>query len=231
MYNIFFSYFLLIIFHMIGYVIYQYHEELGYQVEVEFEPQTPKRHGAATPSHPVVNEASILIKEGDMDGAFALLRDASQKQPEDSDILDQVHKLALLNQDEKILLENINPLLTALIKDNKTKRAAEVYLDIHNRQANFRPENPDQVLPLAQQLQRLAKHKDALGIMNGFAKNHPEHKDIAQLYFMGAKILCERFKQDRKAKAILHDLLNKYPSHELVTDIRHYLGTIDNLAS
>lgn len=229
-YNIFFSYFLLIIFHMIGYVIYQYHEELGYQIEVEFEPQTHKGDVVA-PSNPVISESSILIKEGDLEGAIKLLQDASQHSPDDSDILDQLHKLALLNQNDKILLENAQALITALIKQNKTKRAAEVYLETLAKHADFKPSDPDQIFVLAQQLERLAKYKDALAIMNGFAKNNPGHNDIAQLYFMGAKILCERFKQDSKAKAILQDLLKKYPTHTLVNDIRTYLGTIENLAS
>lgn len=229
-------YFLLVMFHMMGYVIYQYHEELGFQVEIDPEEQSELKQrasvaGVAPVHHPVISEADILIKEGKIPEAVAVLKDGLAKNDQDLEVQERLHKLLKIGKQTKLLIETAPAYIRNLFANNNARKAADVYADAFAVSPAFKLTVPDQVYPVASELKQAGRAKAALAVMDGFAKQFPGHQDIPKLYFLTAKILCENFKQDRKAKGVLEQLLARYPQHPLGADIRTYLDTIKNLAS
>lgn len=58
------SYYTLVMFHLMGYVIYQFHEDLGVQPEVEYEPAGTGRKAAEPTGLSPVAKAQLLVQEG-----------------------------------------------------------------------------------------------------------------------------------------------------------------------
>lgn len=223
-------YFLLVMFHMMGYTIYQYHEQLGFAVEVAIEDHDAASGARAKPGNPAVREADILVKEGKTDEAVTRLTEWTARQPADLEAREKLHALARLTHNAALLAERAPDLITALLAADKRKAAADVFLDAATVQPGFQPAQAADFHPLATQLEIMRRYPAVLGLSSGFAKRFPSHADIPSLYYLGARILCEQFKQDKKAVAILAGLLKKYPQHELAPAIQKYLATVNQLS-
>lgn len=236
-YNLASMYFLLVMFHMMGYVIYQYHEELAFDVEVDAEDQREFRSlstgsGDTPPvEHPVINEAEVLVRQGNIPEAISVLRNGVAQDGEDLDVQERLHKLLKFDKQAQVLEETTPIYIRSLLARNQTRKAADVFADVVAHAPSFRLTTPEQVLPIASELKQSGRGRAALTAMDGFAKHFPGHNDIPDVYFLAASTLCEDFKQDRKAKSILEQVLARYPQHPRVADIRGYLNTIDKLAS
>jgi len=222
-------YFLLVMFHMMGYVIYQYHEQLGFAVEVPIEEHGAANGASAKPGNPAVREADILVKEGKTEEAVTRLKEWTARQPADLEAREKLHALARLTRNTALVVEQAPGLITALLAANKRKAAADVFLDAATVQPGFQPVQAADFHPLATQLETMRRFPAILGLLSGFAKRFPGHADIPSLYYLGARVLSEQFKQDKKAAAILAGLLEKYPRHELVPAIQKYLATVNQL--
>lgn len=235
-YNLASMYFLLVMFHMMGYVIYQYHEELGFDVEVDPEDQSDFRQlatttGAETVAHPAISEAEVLIRQGNIPEAITILRDSAAKDGSNLAVHEHLHKLLKISRQTQLWSETAPGYIRNLLAESQTRKAADVFADVVAAVPSFRLSTPDHVLPIASELKRAGRPKAALVAMDGFAKRFQGHNDVPDVYLLVAKTLCEDFKKDRKAKDILEHLLAHYPRHPLEGEIRGYLGTIDNLAS
>lgn len=224
--NFVMMYFLLIMFHMMGYVIYQHHDALGFRIDAE--PDEAEAWASAPQRHPVLNEVEILLKEGRMDLAIERLKEAFERAPAELALREKLYQLAVATQDPQLILEQGPNLITALLAANQPRKAALVFRDCYQVDPQCRP-SADQSHALASELAALREGKIALELMSGFAHRHPNHPDIPRLYFLAAKILSESFKQDRKATDILKSLLARYPAHPLAPDMQAYLGLLGKL--
>ncbi|MHB8622816.1 MAG: tetratricopeptide repeat protein [Sulfuricaulis sp.] len=224
-------YFLLVMFHMMGYVIYQYHEQLGFAVEVPIEEHGAANAARARPGNPAVREADILVKEGKTEVAITRLKEWTARQPTDLEAREKLQALAHLTHNTALLVEQAPNLIATLLAADRRKAAADVFLDTATVQPGFQPAQATDFNPLATQLESMRRYPAVLSLLSGFAKRFPGHADIPALYYLGARILCEQFKQDKKAATILTGLLAKYPQHELVPAIQKYLATVNQLSA
>ncbi|GMQ91170.1 MAG: DUF4013 domain-containing protein [Gammaproteobacteria bacterium] len=226
-----FMYFALIMFSMMGYVLYQYHEELGFAVSDEFEQASASgsSESAKQAEDPEVQHVNILISEGKHEEASGMLREALRKDPGNLILRDRYHKLLAMRKDVDQMLLHGKGYINQLILDHKLQGALGVYRDCITVKQDFRIANPDQVHELAQYAMQTRAYKLALALLNGFANHYSGHKDIPRNYFLAAKVLSEGLKQDAKAQKLLENLAGKYPNHELVPTINEYLRIIRKL--
>ena len=230
--NCIFMYFLLIMFNMMGYVIYQYHEVLGFDIELEYEQEMDDGAGQASlPANPVLSEVSVLINEGKVPEALKFLEEKLKTADADPELHDRYHKLLMLSEDSDSLLDHGQRYIGRLIDEGRTKRALDVLQDCYDTDKQFELRDADRVYPMASLAKDLRNTKLALALTNGFAKNHPKHPDIPRIYFLAAKVLCEELKQDAKAKTLLTHLITKYPNHGLTSEMRKYLQLLENLSN
>lgn len=216
---------------MMGYVLYQYHEELGFAVSDEFEQAnvSGSSESARQAEDPEIQHVNILISEGKHEEASGMLREALRKDPGKLILHDRYHKLLVMRKDVDQMLRHGKGYISHLILDHKLQGALGVYRDCITVEQNFRIENPDQVHELAQYAMQTRAYKLALALLNGFANHYSGHKDIPRNYFLAAKVLSEGLRQDAKAQKLLENLAGKYPDHELVPTINEYLKIIRKL--
>ena len=221
-------YFTVIMFNMMGYAVYQYHEELGFEGVREFDTTEDAPPTPAKASDPFVNELHILLSEGKIDEAKARLKQRVQGQA-DEDLHAQYHKLLKLSDDKAELAHHGGQYVQLLLAGSQASKAAEIYGDCINADPNFSLNDGRQVYEMAQLVFSSGHYDTALHILNRFAQRFPGHQVIPHAYFLAAKILCENKGQDAQAEKIISGLLKQYPNHDLSAELRAYSAVLRKL--
>jgi tetratricopeptide (TPR) repeat protein len=215
-------YFTLIMFNMMGYVVYQFHHMLGVQVCTSVAGGKPETEEA--------DAIGRLIGAGQIDEALEIAYEAQRLAPDDVAAQGRYHKLlALAGRDER-LLSHSRRYLSLLLKKDQGDEAMELYRAMRNREPAFDPEHPAQLLRLAEVARRRRGYAEALALIRGFDKRFPRHADIPAVYLFAAQVLCENLHQDASARQLLAVLLARYPAHPASAEGRQLLTVLDKLA-
>ncbi len=217
----------LVTFHLLGYVIYQYHEELGFEVDVRDDRSGGRRPEAAQGSgQSVLGQVEVLLKEGQLVRAEELLCKRLDADPTDLEVWKRYYRVLQARGDDGRLVEESKDYISALLLAGRVGPALEVAAQALGRDPDFRPAKPEQVHLLAKAAREVNRPKLALQLMNGFGRQHPEHPDLPAVSVLFARILSEDLQQDGKARPILEALLKRFPDHPAATEARRLLGVI-----
>ena len=128
--NFTFLYFLLIMFALMGYVLYQFHWTLGVAVDqAHIDAQTP------VASDPVGDEIARLVANSAIQGALDLAHEEQRTAPENVALRERYHRLLVMTGKNDRVLEHGRRYLTLLLQ--KAQGAAAVsytHLDVYKRQ-------------------------------------------------------------------------------------------------
>ena len=230
------GYFTVIMFNMMGYVVYQYHEPLGFDGVRDFnevdESPAPARSNApaAASADPFENELNILINEGKIEEAKSRLREKMRVSNATLLQRERYHKLLQLSKDSEECSRHGLEYVHTLIDSEQPGKALEVYGECLTLDSGFKLRNGRDTYHLAVRAHGMGKPDLALRILNKFTQRYAQHPDTPHAYFLVAKLLCEHKGQDGQARKVLDDLLQKFPDHELVTEIKAYRDLVQKLA-
>ncbi len=223
------GYFTTVMFHMMGYAVYQYHEPLGYGRVKEFDASEAQHAPTQAPTvDPFLNEVHILVTEGKVDEARQRLKDRIRAGGS-LDERAQYHKLLKLSADKDELINHGGDYVKMLVGLDKREQALDTFADCMAADSKCHMWSGELAYDFAGRAHGQGRHDLALGLLNGFAKHYAEHKLIPQAYLLAARILCEQKGQDAQARKLLTDLLRRYPNHEATPEIERYLGFLDRL--
>jgi tetratricopeptide (TPR) repeat protein len=227
------SYFTIAMFSMMGYAIYQYHEEFGFdeveEVNLEAEGIDIKASGISQDSF--INEIHILVSEGLLDEAVNRLKKQLNDFPKNFAYHDKYHALLKLTNNSKGMAIHTTEYIDLLLRESKIHKGKiiTIYTDCLKMNPDYFYANAAVLLDLAKTAQELFRNSDALSLLNKFSQNYPNSQEIPYAYFIAAQLLVEHKQQEDQAKKILSSLLNKYPDHELTEKIKDYLNLIEKL--
>lgn len=221
-------YFTLIMFTLMGYVVYQYHEVLGFDVEAEHE-AGEEDEGAAP--DPAITRSHILVCEGRvkaaLDGLSARLRDG----PPDPALRERFHRLLILAGEGERLAGFSRSYIRRMVEEDKTGKALAIYRDTLRLVPDFDLEDARLAVPLIQAAARERAWDMVLALARGFRERYPGNKHIPEVYFLAARALSEGRGQDGKARSIIRQLLEKYPAHARVEEMRRYQQALEKLGA
>lgn len=217
-------YFMLIMFNMMGYVVYQYHRSLGVPISAAAPAAAAKSAGDGT------DDIGRLIGAGRIDEALDIAYEAQRVAPDDLAAHDRYHKLlALAGRDERLLAHG-RRYLGLLLQKGQGDDALTLYCALLTRDPAFAPEQPAQLLRLAEAARRRRDFASALALVKGFDKRFPRHADIPAVYLFAARVLSENLRQEAGARQILEALLARYPEHPASAEGRQLVTVLDKLA-
>jgi len=216
-------YFSIIMFHMMGYVIFQYHENFG-------EP-TPAVLTSVDPETQKLSYFEQCMDEGNTDAAIAELQGLLKLEPNNTDLRQRLHTLLLANQRTDDLARHAKRYIPLLISNNNPHAAAEVYLDCLENDKECSLQDPESYHPLVQALRERHKPDLAVQLAKDFYAKFPDNDLLPAIYLLAAKILCEDLNRDDLARKILEALNRRFAQHELAPQINSYLLTIQQLSS
>ncbi len=219
------KYYTIISYHLMGYVLLQYHQQIGYTVYYEHFTESESQQPAAAPKgdDEVINRVDVLIKEMKLEEAITFIqRKVDLIHMTDPALAERYYKLLKMTKRDDELSEHAAHYMDILVKDNKRKKACELFLEC--RQGNgFRP-GPETLFKAGQWLSDAGKPQEALQAYSMLTKVHSGDPLVPDAFFKGAQIMHDALQNTAKAKSILEGLLKKYPHHEIVPHVQHYLA-------
>jgi hypothetical protein len=223
------GYFIIVMFHLMGYVLYQYHEALGYEVRREFE--SKKTSGPVSPYAEIEREIDILLFEGKAADAALRLSEISQERALSMPLHERYQKLLHLLNDVPALVEHSGRFITLLLQEGQGKKALDVYRATVEKHADFQPRADSEVDQLAELAEQQREYAWALRIMDRFAQRFPHSELIPKVYLRAARLMCEHKHDDKTALQITESLALKYPNDPMAAEIINYRDFLRNLVA
>ncbi len=230
----FFSmYFLLVMYNMMGYVVYQYHEKLGYSVDKTFDKNEAESQKGAK-SGPVLSprdqQIADLVQAGNIAGAIDVLKEDMRYNRNDIGDNQKLHKLFLALGDNDKTIAHAQQLISWLLETKQNTAALDIFLRMRGIEPNFNvgpsKATANATLPLAQAAKKKRDAALAMEFIKGFDKKFPGHHDIPAVYFLAAQLLSEFHRDDTQAIRILQTLLARYPQAGVANEATIYLNVL-----
>jgi tetratricopeptide (TPR) repeat protein len=215
------GYYMIVSYHLMGYVLFQYHEEAGY--EIDYEDEEPVNATADTAENELLTKINIYVKEGDIDGAISFIQGETHGHIDDMALAERYYTLLQLKQKTHEMVNFGKDYLKMLAKKNQKERLSEVYLECKNLDTGFDPE-PSTMYAVAKALNETGNHEKALQVFKSFIKEDSHDPMVPNALFFIAKILNEKLNEPITARGILRHVIQKYPFHENTTFVQAYVN-------
>lgn len=226
------NYYTVVCYHLMGYVILQYHEEVGYEVDYENfrdpslgqgrpeESQT----GGADPR--IINQVNILVTEGKLDEAVKFIQaQTAESGIQDLTLSERYFNLLKLTKRKAELLKHSVTHLHLLSEANQKIKTCQLYAKCLNLNSQFLPKAAT-LFKIGGWLNETGKTQAALGTYNRLIKAYPNDALVPKAYFRSAQIFNDRMMKPDKAKKILKGIIQKYPNHDIIVQAKAYLSHI-----
>lgn len=228
---------------LMGYVLYQFHQEMHLDVQIDFDAHRRaggtegiSRAGSAHKAlrgaelkDPLERKLQPLVAEGKYEEAIAELKDQMRYARHDPALNTRLHQLHVLQGDDAATLAHGQQWLVALARAGQGREALAAWRKLRGLDPQFEIREADPVLPIASAASRQGEHELALQLVRGFDKRFPGHADLPGVVFLGARLLSEHGRQHGKAAQLLRALLARYPDHVIAAEARTYLTVLERM--
>lgn len=221
-------YFTLIMFNMMGYVLYEYHDRLGLEVQVDFDDNEEKIvDGEAL--DPRFEELTDHLLAGRLDAALRMLQEDRAAAPNSLAANERLFKLLLAGDDFTAKLDQGRRLIAVQLEQGQARAAANTFLQCRTLLPEFQMEQPRHLLLLGEALRGAGDFEAALSCLREFHRCHSHHGDMPKVVFLSARILSENLHEDGRARQVLQGFLNHFPQDPLADEVKRYLDVMSRL--
>jgi tetratricopeptide (TPR) repeat protein len=221
------TYFMMVGFHLMGYVVLQYHEQLGME-----SPELKHEDGENVPSSNSHITSPLLekfIAEGNVAAAVAEMASLMEEHPEDMELRRRIYVYLKSNGQRDNLSRYAPDYFELLCTKKRFADAAAVYQESVEQDQSFSPKSPSHYVPVMQELRRRRAAKHAIQLARGFHKRFTNEPLTVSIYLEMARILSEDMQRDDLARQALQYLVRSFPEHPLIPEIQQYLSILDQL--
>lgn len=237
------TYLALVLCALLGYTLYQFHQELHLDVDVDFD--THRKAGGAEAiaqagsarkalrqsgaQDPLERKLQALLADDRVDDAIAEVKDAMRYDRLDPALNTRLHGLHARQDDRAATLAHGQQWLTALTRAGAAKESLAALRALLKIDPAFVVQDGHAILPLADIAARQGDRDLAASLLRGFDKRFPQHQDMPGVVFLAAKLMSEHARQHEKAIQLLRALLNNFPEHAVAAEARTYLDVLERM--
>lgn len=221
------NYLMLVTFHLIGAIIHDHRDELGYTGHLELSDEVPY----TDPSRMTLDAARNRAAVGDTQGAAALLRAEIAEHPGQLPLHDEYRHWLGVNADKAELAAHGKIYIPLLLAQHQDRRAMEVARECRIHDPAFALDDPGNITHLAHAAAEAGQTQLALGLLAGFHKRFRNHPDIGRNYLLAAKLWAERMNKEMQARAMLNQIKVAFPDDPVIPQVDAYLDFLDKLAA
>jgi len=223
------SFYTIVSYHLMGYVILQYSEKIGYQVDYEdFKDPTAEDFESekTDPDAIILGEVAPLIQDGKLDEAISVINQLTQQQPICGvDLSERYYNLLKMRKRKAELLAHGVKHLDILTGKNQKNKAIAVFSECRRLDTEFLPA-ADPLFKLAGWLNETGKTKAAVAVYNLMVRSYPENLLVPKAYFRVAQIFNDRLMSTERAKKALSVIKKKYPDHDIMPHVDNFLARL-----
>ena len=211
------TYYSIVFYHLMGYVLLQYSKAIGYEVAfADFhDPQQAGPTAAVSAAEQLMVQIDPMVKEGRLEEAVQTLQQAiGAGRVNGEEIREHHYKLLKAAGRTPEMVTEGQMLLEQFVRATRKSEACQVYLDC--AAAKELAVAPAILMKLGSWLNESGKHQEAVGAYNRLIKTNPESPLVPKAYFQAAQVLHNGLQLTPKAQKILLGLVKKYPDHDIV---------------
>jgi tetratricopeptide (TPR) repeat protein len=214
-------YLLIMIFHLLGFVIYHRREFLGFEAVFSPEREEEAQQEAKEKQFgELLDEIYWLARQqGRQQEAVETLLAKLPILEDKLDVHQNLFERVSLWETKKVALAHGQYYLNLLFQKKQFAKALAIYQACITINAQFELKNPSQILPLAKQAYQEKQYSFALSLLQDFHSRYPEHPNSVEAKLLIAKLLGERFERFDEAKTIMAQLLENQ-THRLYPEIK-----------
>lgn len=212
-------YFVMVSFHLMGYVIFQYQADIGFVAEDQLAKQ--KRRAAV---EPVDAKAEILVKDGQYQKAVETLSKYLREHNNSIRHHDKLSRLLIALGEKEEALAHGQRYMELLNELGDDSRLYFLYGDYERLDPAFLPDHPEVCLSLAEQLFNRGKFKQVCHLLVNLHKRAPHFEQIPEAYLLTAKALLDGFDSKQKASQYLKFVRAKYPNFKELGEVERLLA-------
>lgn len=228
-------YYTVISYNLMGYVILQYHEEIGYQVEAdEYVEQGEAFKGETSPgkadresAENVIGRAETLIKSGRTDDALFVMQHWLRTKGPEKTVSERYYNLLKITQKTPEMLSYAKAHLDVLTAADDKGAACAVYKECVAADPGFEPD-PAALFKIGQWQLAGGDARSGAEILLRFLRVYKEHQLAPKACFVLARGFHERLKDPTRARKALGLLIQRYPGHDLTAHAQKYLAELNN---
>ena len=221
------NYLMITNFHLIGLVIHDHRDELGYSGHLELSDEVPY----TDPSRMTLDVARARAASGDTRGAAALLRAEIAEHPEQLPLHDEYRHWLQQDDNKAELVSHGKMVIPVLLAANQDRRAILIARECQVLDPAFALDQAADITRLASAAADAGQTQVALGLLAGFHKRFGNHPDIGRNYLLAAKLWAERMNKEMQARAMLHQIKLTLPNDPMIPQVDAYLAFLDKLAA
>ena len=223
------SFYTIISYHLMGYVILQYHDEIGYKVEQEdFREQTQKESDdkPSDAGAVILKEINPLIQDGKYDEAIALIQKSTRgMEIENVELSSRYYNLTKMTKRTPDMLACAVNHLDLLAQEKQKDEVLTVYTECLDVDPTFLP-TAGTLFKIGDWMNQAGKAEGSIKTYNRIIKEYPDNPMVPKTYFRAAQVFNDRLMKPEKAKRILNGLIKKYPGHDIIPQIENYLSSM-----
>ncbi len=203
-------YFLVAMFFLMGYVIYQYHEDFGWEPDEQLD-ELPTLERA----NPLLAQADALIETGQLAEAKDHLKKAISHEGPMSEVATRYWRLLKATGDGEALTVFARQHLEALLQLGEKDRALALIVDCNEIDPDFKFRDGEHCLTFMEMAAERGQHANVVALAKGFTKRYPKHSKTPNVMLLTAKTLSERMGRDDAAFKIVSQARRAFRNHDL----------------
>ena len=221
------AYYIILAYHLIGYVILQYHDHIGFDIDYEdlMDPTGDKALAAPlTWSQEALQRANLMANDGRPEAAIALIQEATAKQ-KFNDLELSERYLELLKQCAYTASYDRHAPrhLWLLIKAGRKAAACQLYKELVAADPEFSL-HPDQMFELAKWLEERENPQVALKTLKRLVASHPRDPLVPKAYYRIAQLANDRMLDISRTN--LKEIIRKHPEQEIILKAKKFLANL-----
>lgn len=237
------SYYMIVMYHLMGYVMLQYNKEIGYDIDHEkmaeiTSAKTRQQIAKSTQSavQPAVNDPNselkkrieLCLREGNFSDALKEIRECMDTRSiQDNEISGFYYELLkMTGADQSEISRHAISYLDILADKNDRKKGMEVFSQSIKADSSF-PASPKALLKIGGWLTETGKSEMAAKIFERIIRLHPDDPAAPHAYFRFSQVLHDGLLQKEKSVSMLKELLVRFPDHETSERAKKYLAHIN----
>lgn len=179
------NYYTIVIFHMMGYMIYQYQDELGIDGSHIIGKDKPQK----TVLQNNLSHIDILLKEGDLDQVLTIYSEVISANPDEKELMPKFFELLLITKSIEQLTDFAPKYFDYLLQSDRHEMLPITYKRVLKVDPMFTPHTAEQRFKLAQICEHRGDSKAVIRLVNGLHKKHPTFEKLSEAYEMMAMAL------------------------------------------
>ncbi|MAK92613.1 MAG: hypothetical protein CMI08_17710 [Oceanospirillaceae bacterium] len=190
------NYYMVVIFHMMGYVVFQYQEPLGFYARERLDNMPPPR----TESELVKAHIDVAVKEGDYDKVISLYQNYLSKHNQDVVMYDSWFEFVLQAARRDLLAQMVDDYIHLKYQKGHKTELKRIYKQVLQLFPVYIPEDGKVRYQLAKDYFDAGDFITCVKMINGMHKKYTDLPLLIRSYMLLAEALTELKKPDQVAK-------------------------------